>query len=60
MARALIGGLLSSTVLTLIVLPTYYRIVNEWVAAIRSLVERRRSQAPKSIGRPTPGESAAR
>jgi HAE1 family hydrophobic/amphiphilic exporter-1 len=35
MARAIIGGLFSSTLLTLIVLPTYYRIVNTWAAHLR-------------------------
>jgi len=32
MARAIIGGLMSSTVLTLIVMPTYYRLVHGWIA----------------------------
>ncbi len=34
MARALIGGLLSGTLLTLIVLPTYYRLTHEWLADV--------------------------
>jgi HAE1 family hydrophobic/amphiphilic exporter-1 len=56
MARAIIGGLISSTFLTLIVLPTYYRLVNGWVDTVRSVVaggERRAMGA-----RPT--ESAAK
>ncbi|MFH1844501.1 MAG: efflux RND transporter permease subunit [bacterium] len=36
MARAISGGLASSTLLTLIVLPTYYRINTRWAAAIRN------------------------
>jgi len=36
MARAISGGLASSTLLTLIVLPTYYRINTRWAAAIRT------------------------
>jgi HAE1 family hydrophobic/amphiphilic exporter-1 len=36
MARALIGGLLSGTVLTLIVLPTYSRLMHEWVGNVRA------------------------
>lgn len=32
MARALIGGMTSGTVLTLIVLPTYYRLTHLWLA----------------------------
>ena len=37
MARAIIGGLMSSTLLTLIVMPTYYRLVNDWVANFRAV-----------------------
>ncbi len=35
MARALIGGLATSTVLTLIVLPTYYRLTHEWLENVK-------------------------
>ena len=49
MSRAIIGGLLSGTVLTLIVLPTYYRIVNTWVAtAGRLLREKDRRRGARS------------
>jgi HAE1 family hydrophobic/amphiphilic exporter-1 len=54
MARAIIGGLLSSTFLTLIVLPTYYRLVNGWVAKVRSVIAGAEAPAPR------PRESAAR
>jgi len=37
MARAIIGGLMSSTLLTLIVMPTYYRLVNDWVGNFRAV-----------------------
>ncbi len=49
MARALIGGLASSTILTLIVLPTYYLLVHEWLEQIRSCraVARERSGEPE-------------
>ncbi|MCI0435977.1 MAG: efflux RND transporter permease subunit, partial [Gemmatimonadetes bacterium] len=36
MARALIGGLLSGTILTLIVLPTYSRLMHEWLGNVRA------------------------
>ena len=36
MARAIIGGLASSTLLTLIVLPTYYLIANRYAEAFRA------------------------
>jgi len=35
MARAISGGLASSTLLTLIVLPTYYRLATRWAEAFR-------------------------
>jgi HAE1 family hydrophobic/amphiphilic exporter-1 len=35
MARALIGGLLFGTLLTLVVLPTYYRLTMLWLTDIR-------------------------
>ena len=35
MARAIIGGLASSTLLTLIVLPTYYLIANRYAEAFK-------------------------
>ena len=31
MARAICGGLASSTILTLVVMPTYYRLATLWV-----------------------------
>ncbi len=43
MARAIIGGLLSSTLLTLIVMPTYYRIVNRWVDNMKAIRAARRT-----------------
>jgi HAE1 family hydrophobic/amphiphilic exporter-1 len=36
MARALIGGMTSGTILTLIVLPTYYRLVHTWLEKVRA------------------------
>lgn len=38
MARALIGGLLSGTFLTLVVLPTYYRLVHVWLSDLKGAV----------------------
>ncbi len=47
MARAIIGGLLSSTLLTLIVLPTYYLIANRYAGmfsgALRGMLTGRRA-----------------
>jgi HAE1 family hydrophobic/amphiphilic exporter-1 len=40
MARAIIGGLASSTLLTLIVLPTYYLIADRYTVAFRATLRR--------------------
>jgi HAE1 family hydrophobic/amphiphilic exporter-1 len=37
MARAIIGGMTSGTILTLIFLPTYYRIVHTWLEKVRAI-----------------------
>jgi len=37
MARTLMGGLIASTVLTLVVLPTYYSLVDDFAAGLRRL-----------------------
>ncbi len=56
MARAIIGGLLSSTLLTLIVMPTYYRIANGWIANLRACARaaRVRTMEVARRTRPTP------
>jgi HAE1 family hydrophobic/amphiphilic exporter-1 len=61
MARAIIGGLLSGTLLTLLVLPTYYAIVNGWLAWLQTLIRSRRASRrgpDASIGgkRKVPGQ----
>lgn len=45
MARAIIGGLASSTLLTLIVLPTYYLIADRYTRGFRAVLGRMRSRA---------------
>ena len=66
MARALMGGLISSTALTLVLLPTYYRtseIVAAWTgrrwAALRAWRPRRRRAAGATVGA-TAGASVER
>lgn len=49
MARALIGGLLSSTVLTLVMLPTYYQL-NERVRLLRGRAWQGLRRAPAALG----------
>lgn len=45
MARTLMGGLLASTVLTLVVLPTYYVLVDDLAEGLRGLWQRTGTQA---------------
>jgi HAE1 family hydrophobic/amphiphilic exporter-1 len=42
LARAVMGGLLSSTILTLLVLPTYYVIADRWMGRLRRIWVRSR------------------
>ncbi|HMB71267.1 MAG TPA: efflux RND transporter permease subunit, partial [bacterium] len=58
MARAIIGGLLSGTLLTLIVLPTYYRIINTWVANAGRLLRQREKARTRDLPEAGPGPSA--
>ena len=46
MARAISGGLASSTLLTLLVMPTYYRLATLWAAWISTTLRRWRSPHP--------------
>jgi HAE1 family hydrophobic/amphiphilic exporter-1 len=52
MARAIIGGLTSSTLLTLVVLPTYYLLNTRWANAfqrcLRAAMERGRGKAERA------------
>ena len=59
MARAIIGGLLSSTLLTLIVMPTYYRIATKWAANLAS-VKLRAATRPATGTAPSPDPRPAR
>jgi HAE1 family hydrophobic/amphiphilic exporter-1 len=59
MARAVIGGLITSTLLTLLVVPVMYTLLEDSVAYVRRQVPallRRRPQAPPVVGplRPVP------
>jgi HAE1 family hydrophobic/amphiphilic exporter-1 len=54
MARAIIGGMISGTLLTLLVLPTYLRLAQDWVADLRAALAhartaRRAAAAPGDI-----------
>jgi HAE1 family hydrophobic/amphiphilic exporter-1 len=59
MARAIIGGLISSTLLTLIVMPTYYRLVNGWVANFRAVSAGARAKGAAKRTRGTEEPAAA-
>jgi HAE1 family hydrophobic/amphiphilic exporter-1 len=51
LGRAVIGGVIASTVLTLLVIPTVYEIMDEWREALLARVKR-------SLGTPQPGHAA--
>jgi HAE1 family hydrophobic/amphiphilic exporter-1 len=64
MARAVIGGLITSTLLTLVVVPVMYTILEDGVAYVRHQLPallRRRPQAPPVVGplRPVPASADA-
>jgi len=55
MARAISGGLASSTLLTLLVMPTYYRLASLWAENLgHSLASWRRSSGPPPKSSQTP------
>lgn len=57
MARALIGGMATSTILTLIVLPTYYRLTHAWLDDVRRCREGVLGKATVSASYSTPTAS---
>jgi HAE1 family hydrophobic/amphiphilic exporter-1 len=50
MARAIVGGLIFSTIITLLVLPAIYSFLDDWRNGARRLVRRARGQAPVEGG----------
>ncbi|MFN2604077.1 MAG: efflux RND transporter permease subunit [Gemmatimonadaceae bacterium] len=58
LGRAVIGGVITSTVLTLVVIPTFYEIMDEWREKIIEKVGLGKKRAAESVGRgvaPLPG-----
>jgi HAE1 family hydrophobic/amphiphilic exporter-1 len=49
MAVAVIGGLLLSTLLTLLVIPTAYSIVDDWVTGARQALHMRLRRKPRQV-----------
>ena len=52
LGRAVIGGVITSTVLTLVVIPTMYEILDEWREGLFA-----RFRGPAVVHRPIPAES---
>jgi HAE1 family hydrophobic/amphiphilic exporter-1 len=50
MARAIVGGLIFSTIITLLVLPSLYAILDDWRAGAQRMVRRARYLTPDGIG----------
>ena len=60
LGRAVIGGVMTSTVLTLLVIPTVYDIMSEWRDRAMGLLKRpanaaRRARREESVPAPEPG-----
>jgi HAE1 family hydrophobic/amphiphilic exporter-1 len=57
LGRAVIGGVITSTVLTLIVIPTFYEILDEWRSGLMAFFARRLGgEARRPVGHaPVPG-----
>jgi HAE1 family hydrophobic/amphiphilic exporter-1 len=56
MARTVMGGLMASTVLTLIVLPTYYTLMDDLAVWCRRVWQNSASVAPKPVDAGAPGD----
>jgi hydrophobic/amphiphilic exporter-1 (mainly G- bacteria), HAE1 family len=52
LGRAVIGGVITSTVLTLIVIPTVYEILDEWRERLAARFSRRAVAAPPNLATP--------
>ena len=50
LGRAVIGGVITSTVLTLVVIPTFYEIMDEWREKIIEKVGLGKKRAAESVG----------
>ena len=57
----MIGGVITSTLLTLLVIPTVYEILDAWRSGVRARVRRamRREVPHAGAGGETPGEARA-
>ena len=55
LGRAVIGGVITSTILTLVVIPTVYEILDEWRERLLARF-RRRVVAPARAPMPEPGD----
>ena len=56
LGRAVIGGVITSTLLTLLVIPTVYEIIDDFRSWVSSRLRRR---APRARGHPVPSPAPA-
>jgi HAE1 family hydrophobic/amphiphilic exporter-1 len=56
LGRAVIGGVIASTVLTLLVIPTVYEILDEWREGLLARFKRRMGQSHAPEAAPAPGD----
>jgi hydrophobic/amphiphilic exporter-1 (mainly G- bacteria), HAE1 family len=52
LGRAVIGGVITSTFLTLLVIPTFYEILDEWRSGMQAFLGRRAAARKKAKGQP--------
>ena len=58
MARAVVGGLITSTMLTLLVIPVAYTYADDFGARVRRITQRRKKVAPAATRDPAVPEPA--
>ena len=56
LGRAVIGGVVTSTLLTLLVVPTVYEILDAWRSSLLAWVRRHRAHQPVPRAEPEPGD----
>jgi HAE1 family hydrophobic/amphiphilic exporter-1 len=52
LGRAVIGGVITSTFLTLLVIPTFYEILDEWRSGMQAFLGRRAAARKRAKGQP--------
>ncbi len=59
LAITVIGGLILSTLLTLLVIPTFYSIIDDWMTGARNVLHKRLRKHPKKVVYTAEGEKVS-